>query len=245
MASSETTNFYRVVSLIVDAGAEVLRSLFLKYACPPSVTSPAAVNPKHTIYNYLYAQQLTVLSLKNVSKKQLDLIFPSSKTETDIETWDITLLYTILRNVCKIPTNEQTECDNLRMKRNDMYAHSRQANLTDSDFQTYWTDIRNIIINLAQFTNDPNAVQHVTSVMNIIKTGPVDIGSAIEVFKAWYERDNVIDMKLDATLMMLEDQSKVADDRDKDVKTSFKSIDTKLDQQVNTTAETLSGVRGE
>ena len=249
MATSETLNFYRLISLFVDVGTDVLRSLFIKYACPPSaVQSQPTVSPKHIVYNYLFAQQNIVLSLKKgkfpLNQKQIDLVFPPNTTETDIETWDITILYTILRNVCKVPMNELSEIDKLRMKRNALYGHCAQASVSDVDFQTHWADVSAVINNLAQFTNDPNVVKHIADAMNKVQTGPVDVAPAIEVFKIWYERDNEMERKIDTSIAMLKDESKLSEERHEELKTSIVSIETQMEKQEKETCGAALDITG-
>ena len=93
MATTDSENFYRVVSLLVDAGTEVLRKLFTKYALSSGATS---------IYQFMSNIQSQIFALqkkKYLKRHQLSLLLGQNPGTgiIDFDTWDINLLCVLLK----------------------------------------------------------------------------------------------------------------------------------------------------
>ena len=92
MTTTESENFYRVVSLLIDAGTDVMRRLFSKYA-----TSTGAPS----VYNFLCNEQAQIFKLqksKHLKSHQVALLLGQNPgTGVDINTWDINLLCVLLK----------------------------------------------------------------------------------------------------------------------------------------------------
>ena len=92
MTTTESENFYRVISLLIDAGTEVLRKLFMSFALSSGAT---------TLYNYLSSEQAKIFKLqksKYLKSHQVSLLLGhGSSSGIDINTWDINLLCVLLK----------------------------------------------------------------------------------------------------------------------------------------------------
>ena len=90
-ASQEKTNGTKLVRLVIDGGTHALRT-FLHTIHPPGVLQAALASNVGT---------LTVLkSRRAIFDSQWELLFPSSGDPPDSETFDITLLHLLLREIC-------------------------------------------------------------------------------------------------------------------------------------------------
>ena len=92
MTTTDSENFYRVITLLIDAGTEVLRKLFTSYASSSGAT---------TVYNYLCNEQAKIFKLqksKHLKGHQVSLLLGyGSSSGIDINTWDINLLCVLLK----------------------------------------------------------------------------------------------------------------------------------------------------
>lgn len=192
MASTESENFYRVVSLLVDAGTEVMRRLLMKY-----VVSSGA----NSVKTFLSNQQTQIFQLqktKYLKSHQVSLLLGhTTGGGIDITTWDINLLSVLLKNICSLSQSEESAIEKLRLLRNSVYAHSGNARLRQSDFTTYWNDIECEIISLTHSCVDTAFSQKLKETISNIKTKPLSIDAAVEALKQWYSEDRTALSKLE------------------------------------------------
>ncbi|XP_062584566.1 uncharacterized protein LOC134246250 [Saccostrea cucullata] len=146
-STPQTTNLARISRLILGPCADVMRDVLLK-EIPATDLSKA-------VKTWLKTQKRNPL---NVS--QTELIFPPpSKIYTgDYSNLDITLLYTLLRNVTKLPAHNQgwgndpdptdrsvsASMERIRFIRNKHYGHAVDIGIPDVDFQLECMNIRKI-----------------------------------------------------------------------------------------------------
>lgn len=90
---------------------------------------------------------------------QLKLCFPQPPAEPDYRKFDVTLLYTLIRNLC--PSVKPTkgwgtqpddadiqigdDIERLRLFRNNYYGHASSATISDDDFTKMWKDLKSVI----------------------------------------------------------------------------------------------------
>ena len=103
MASNESENFYRIVTLLVNVGTQVLRKLFMKYV----QTSANQVAPSsiQDVVVFLINRQSVLMKLvkkKILRQDQLNLLMPNMSGTVDPESWDISLFAVILKVVFSI-----------------------------------------------------------------------------------------------------------------------------------------------
>ncbi|XP_062583219.1 uncharacterized protein LOC134244987 [Saccostrea cucullata] len=93
-----------------------------------------------------------------LGKEQSDKAIPTPPNVPNYEKFDVTLLYTLLRNLCPAfkpsegwgsePSNNELclgdDIERLRIFRNNSFAHLKKPCIPDSDFKTQWTSLENI-----------------------------------------------------------------------------------------------------
>ena len=152
-SSVEKTNGAKLSRLLIDGGTTVLRSIFNGYHPPASLS--AALNA-----NYSTLQNL--LRRKILHKSQWDLLFPPSGAPPDSQTFDITLLFLLLTNICglspphsgwhtkPLPSDNSLEANLARIKfyRNELYGHVTTTGIADPTFSTLWQEISAVLVAL-------------------------------------------------------------------------------------------------
>lgn len=192
MATKESENFYRLVSLLVDIGTASIRRLFLKYAVnPPAVTS---------VTQFLVQEQNTINSLSTkrvLGPAQLKLLQPPPGQVADPETWDISLLCILLKNTCPITQTERNDIDVIRNIRNQIYGHRASAALSETDFTQNWSDIETASKSIAHACNDVAFENYLAKYIDRVKLGALDIESTTQIFKQWFKDDDDVKAQLD------------------------------------------------
>lgn len=147
----EKENFCRLCQLIMTICSDLFRDILSYYIKPTDLRSTLDKN----------SQKLQ--TLKCINSHQLDILYPASgNTQTKVEDMDMCLLYTLLRNVCKIkphakkwgnPPNQGDSSlaaciDRIRIMRNSIYGHLKTGSIEDVDFKNYWTDLKTNIVEI-------------------------------------------------------------------------------------------------
>ena len=156
-----SSNGARLIRLIVDVGTKTLRNHF------------DSIHPPETLTNVLYANYHTLR--RKIPFYQMRTLFPPagdlpatpSTPTSSSEDYDITLLFSLLRNICGLHPpasihggtswdenppldDESPEADLARIKfyRNKAFAHIRTTDVSDGDFVIYWNAISRPLIRL-------------------------------------------------------------------------------------------------
>ena len=152
-SSVEKTNGAKLSRLLIDGGTTVLRSVFDRYHPPAYLAAGLKTNYR------------TLSSLKTkriLHNPQWDLLFPPSGTTPDSKTFDITLLFLLLSNICglspplsgwhKPPPSSDTslEANLTRVKRycNELYGHVTSTGVQTVVFHVKWQEIGNVLVAL-------------------------------------------------------------------------------------------------
>ena len=152
-STTETTNYSRLCRVLVDLGTSALRDCFDSICTPP------------TLHTVLAANQPILQNLRSrriINATQWGKLFPAIPTSVSSKNFDITLLMTLLRNICGLAppmtgwdvlpaaTDKSCEADIARVKyfRNVVYAHAEHASIDDSEFHRHWKDIRDTLVRL-------------------------------------------------------------------------------------------------
>lgn len=122
-------------------------------------------------------------------KEQLNICFIPPPGEPDYNNFDVTLLYTLIRNLCsaslsptqgwgKVPDSSHTQIgddiERLRLMRNT-FAHAKSAGIPDAEFQPLWNDLKSVIQRIQTFMNSlGNNVNYEQKLADIERT---DFGS--------------------------------------------------------------------
>lgn len=143
--SNDRRNFHCVTVASVDLITPVLRNILNSHIKP--------VN----LYNQIYP----CLKTLNLSKEQQGICFIPQPGVPDYNKFDVTLLYTLIRNLCHLPrpaqgwgnpkgpqaTDTQTSDDieRLRLFRNNYYAHRITTKISDNEFKDIWGNLTSAI----------------------------------------------------------------------------------------------------
>ena len=135
--------------------------------CIPEVFD--SCNVRLTLHTILAASNPSLKSLRSrriINATQWGKLFPAISTSVSSKHFDITLLMTLLRNICGLAppvtgwdvlpaaTDLSREADIARVKyfRNTVYAHAEHASIDDATFNTHWKEIRDTLVQLGGAT---------------------------------------------------------------------------------------------
>ncbi|XP_015778906.1 PREDICTED: uncharacterized protein LOC107356800 [Acropora digitifera] len=152
-SSVEKTNGAKLSRLLIDGGTTVLRNEFDKHHPPANLA--ANLNASYSILNDLLRRRV-------LNNHQWNKLFPPGGTHPDSSTFDITLLFLLLTNICglyppptswyKEPTPSDTSLEanlaRIRLFRNHMYGHVATTGVDTSTFNALWMKISAVLLAL-------------------------------------------------------------------------------------------------
>ncbi|CAH3141236.1 unnamed protein product, partial [Pocillopora meandrina] len=152
-SSPEKTNGSKLSRLLIDGGTTVLRIIFDGYH-PPARLS-AGLNAQSFTLNSL-------LGKKVLRAAQWDKLFPPDGAAPDSQTFDITLLFLLLANICGLspprsgwhskpsPGDNSLEANLARVKffRNELYGHVTSTGIDTPTFSSLWKEISAALVAL-------------------------------------------------------------------------------------------------
>ena len=152
-SSVETTNGAKLNRLLIDGGTTVLRNVFDGYHSPPNLAADLHVN---------YPTLNTLLKKKVLRTAQWDQLFPPAGVTPDSKTFDITLLFVLLTNICGLsppplgwhvippPSDNSLEANLARVKffRNELYGHVSTTGVDTPTFNALWQEISAVLVAL-------------------------------------------------------------------------------------------------
>ena len=152
-SSLEKTNGAKLSRLLVDGGTTVLRKIFDQHH--PRAILTADLNSNYSILNNLLRRRV-------LNSSQWDQLFPPDGTEPASNTFDITLLFVLLINICGLipppsgwhtnppPSDTSHEANLARVKfyRNTLYGHVTTTGVDSLTFSTLWKEISAVLIDL-------------------------------------------------------------------------------------------------
>ena len=154
MASSEEkTNGSKLSRLLIDGGTTVLRNVF-NYHHPPANLA-AKLNANYSALNNLLRRRI-------LNGHQWDKLFPPGGAMPDSNTFDITLLFLLLTNICGLsppptgwhakppPSDNSYEANLARVKyfRNVLYGHVTRTSVDTHSFSVLWLEISSVLVAL-------------------------------------------------------------------------------------------------
>jgi len=145
-SSVEKTNGAKLSRLLIDGGTSVLRKVFDGYHPPAKLA--AHLNACYSVlYNLYY--------FKVLNNDQWNKLFPPGGVAPDSNTFDITLLFILLTNICGLsrprwwwntnphPSDISPEANLARIKfyRNTLYGHITTTGIDTPTFSRLWKEI--------------------------------------------------------------------------------------------------------
>ena len=152
-SSVEKTNGAKLSRLLVDGGTTVLRNVFDRYHPPANLAASLNAN---------YVTLANLSKKKVLHKPQWDLLFPPGGATPDSKTFDITLLFLLLTNICglspplsgwhKPPPSSDTSLEanltRIKLYRNELYGHVTSTGVQTAVFNVKWREISAVLVAL-------------------------------------------------------------------------------------------------
>ena len=152
-SSPEKTNGNKLSRLLIDGGTTVLRNIFDHYHPPTTLASD--LNTNYSILNNLLRRRV-------LNGRQWDKLFPPGGGAPDSHTFDITLLFLLLTNICGLtpplsgwhakpsPSDSSLEANLARVKiyRNELYGHVTSSDVNTTIFSSLWQEISASLLSL-------------------------------------------------------------------------------------------------
>ena len=152
-SSAEKTNGAKLSRLLIDGGTTVLRNIFDHYHPPANLAADLNAN-------YLTLDNL--LKKRVLRAAQWDKLFPPGGATPDSKTFDITLLFLLLTNICglspplsgwhtkPLPSDTSFEANLARIKffRNELYGHVSSTGVDTPSFNALWQEISAVLVAL-------------------------------------------------------------------------------------------------
>lgn len=138
-SSNDTRNFESVTVASVDVIKLPLRDILDRHIKP------------RDLYH-----KITSCSTLNLRPEQKTICLIPPPDLPDYNTFDVTLLYTLIRNLCPLPCPKRgwgnkpealdiqisDDIERLRLFRNNYYAHANSAAISDHMFKNIWRDLK-------------------------------------------------------------------------------------------------------
>ena len=153
-SSPEKINGWKLRRLIVDGGTRALITIFNKQLAGNSLK------------NFLLAQRKDLRSLltrKVIYQNQFNKLFPGSSIIPDINTFDITLLSSLLQNIHGLiikptagwhkkpnasDTSDGANILRIRYFRNELHAHISETGISTDAFKLHWNEVSLLLVNM-------------------------------------------------------------------------------------------------
>ena len=189
-SSVEKTNGAKLSRLLIDGGTTVLRNVFDRYHSPANLAADLNAN---------YITLANLFKKKVLHKPQWDLLFPPGGATPDSKTFDITLLFLLLTNICglsqplsgwhKPPPSSDTSLEanltRIKLYRNELFGHVTSTGIQTAVFNVKWLEISNVLVALG--LNQTEVVR-----LQSAPCGEDHISTVIE----WVESDEEIKLQL-------------------------------------------------
>ena len=152
-SSVEKTNGAKLSRLLIDGGTTVLRNEFDKHHPPADLA--ADLKASHSLLKKLNKRGV-------LNDHQWNKLFPPGGTPPDSNTFDITLLFLLLTNICGLsppptgwhkkptPSDTSLEANLARIKffRNHLYGHVATTGVDTPTFNALWMEISAALVAL-------------------------------------------------------------------------------------------------
>ena len=152
-SSVKKTNGAKLSRLLIDGGTMVLRNIFDGYHPPENL---------HANLNANYGTLNDLLRRRVLHRPQWHLLFPPGGATPDSNTFDITLLFLLLTNICGLSpppsgwhtkpsaSDPSVEANLARIKffRNELYGHVTTTGIDKATFSTLWQEISAALVAL-------------------------------------------------------------------------------------------------
>ena len=195
--SPERVNFYRLTTLLIAGGTEILRQVLDR------------IHPPRTLATVLATVNSTIKRRARLSSAQMDLLYPPTGDPVSSRSFDITLLFSLLRHICNLTapakgwdempddTDNTLEADLARIKnyRNAVYAHvDGRMEVGSDEFVVLWQNIRGALLRIVGGKLDVHKMIHWMEQINGLRDESMDpadhLQPLIQVLEAWHKAEH-------------------------------------------------------
>ena len=152
-SSEEKTNGAKLSRLIIDGGTTVLRNVFDTHHPPANLAADL---------NACYTTLVDLLHRRILNGYQWDKLFPGGGVAPDSNTFDITLLFLLLTNICGLTpphtgwhrkpaasdTTPEANLARIKFFRNQVYGHVTTTGVDAPTFNALWKEISAVLVSL-------------------------------------------------------------------------------------------------
>lgn len=198
--SLQKTNGAKLSRLLIDGGTTILRNVFDHHHPPANLA--AGLNAKKSILGHLKHRRI-------LNADQWDKLFPPGGAAPDSNTFDITLLFLLLTNICglspplsgwhKMPPSSDTslEANLARIKayRNELYGHVTTTGIQTVAFNVKWQEVSAVLVSLGLSQSEVDRLKAEPSVEDYI-----------DAVTEWMKSEEEIKPQLNELLQNQQDQ---------------------------------------
>ena len=239
-SSVEKTNGAKLSRLLIDGGTTVLRNVFDGFHPPENLA--ADLNANCLTLNNLFKKKV-------LHKPQWDLLFPPGGATPDSNTFDITLLFLLLTNICGLShpssgwhkppplsdTSREANLVRIKLYRNELYGHVTSTGVKTAEFNIKWQEISSVLVALglnsaevARLKAAPCGEDYISAVIEWVKSDE-EIKSQLEEVRKRQEEDH---KTLQETHKVVRNAQHEARQRDEQILQKLQQVNGKIDEKI-------------
>ena len=191
----ERVKFYRLTTLLIAGGTEILRQVFDR------------IHPPSTLATVLATVKSTIKRTAKLSNVQMNLLYPPTGDPVSSRSLDITLLFSLLRHICNLTapakgwdempdsTDHTLEADLARIKnyRNKVYGHvNGRMEVTSDQFNVLWQAINEALLRIVGTADEDEQTRWMNNILRW-RHAPLEPDASlillIQRLKEWHEAE--------------------------------------------------------
>ena len=228
--STETTNGVKLRRLLVDGGTTALRAVFDSFHPPTKLAANLHLN--NSTLDDLFARGF-------LTEQQRKLLFPSDGSKPDSKTFDISLLFHLLTEICGLSPaartgwNHKPQAKNkspaaklvrIKLFRNKLL-HTPETRIDTGSFDKLWKEISGVLVSLGLDQAEINRLK-------AERCGKEDY---LDILLQWADREKEMKLKLEEVCQNQTKMLKAVEEQQKifqDTKTAVETVcQTQQEQQ--------------
>ena len=247
-ASTETTNGIKLRRLLVDGGTTVLRTVF--DGIHPAQKLAANLHLNNSTLDDLFARGI-------LSEQQRNRLFPPDGSKPDSKTFDITLLFLLLTEICGLSPPPRTGWNHKPQAKNKSLAanlvriklfrnkliHTPETRIDSRLFTELWKEVSGVLVSLGL---DPAEVERLKTehcgeedYLNILFTWADREKETKVILKEIRQSQTAVQKAVETVSQTQQEQQKIHQDTTTAVRTLLQDANVKLEQS----HETQQGIK--
>ena len=182
-----TENFSRLCQLIMTICSDLFRTILSQYIKPENLRKE------------LDSNRARLLKKGILNVEQSNLLYPAASQSKYLVSseMDLSLLYILLRNICKIPNHQNgwgktpksgdnclAACiERIRIQRNMISGHSARGEIDDIPFQDIWSNLRSDIVEIEKMISGGNMFERGVDELRNCELNPSRAQKYVEAFR--------------------------------------------------------------